>query len=198
MTSNPYEAPPTADQVAVISAAVYTPDGKMLLQYDLSKEDVGKYAAYLHGTLPAFRKVWLVGVAAVGFVTGGLTYSGGNLKASVCVVIGIAVAALLAWPYRWLSRRGYVRQMQRMFVEARGESISAQVEIDATSFMERTHLSETRWMWAAFQKIEETDSHAFLFVHRYQAIVIPRKKVVRGNFDAFVSQSREYLAAAHS
>ena len=57
---------------------------------------------------------------------------------------------------------------------------------------------ENRLKWPAVQKIATTDSHTFIFVSAVAAYVIPKHKIISGDYDAFVAAARERFEHAHA
>jgi YcxB-like protein len=61
----------------------------------------------------------------------------------------------------------------RIFKRQRLGEADATVTIDETGIAADTPISQQRFPWSAVQKITVTDTHAFAWIHRYLAIMIP-------------------------
>ena len=86
--------------------------------------------------------------------------------------IGIALATLLllAPPAVTLINKAvYARVFRRQRL---GEA-DATVTIDETGIAADTPISQQKFPWSAVQKISVTNTHAFAWIHRYLAVMLP-------------------------
>jgi hypothetical protein len=86
------------------------------------------------------------------------------------VEIGLALLLLFMLPAVTLINNaayGMVFKRQRL-----GET-DATITIDETGIAADTPLTQQKFAWSAVRKISVTDSHAFAWIHRYLAIMLP-------------------------
>ncbi|MDP8223200.1 MAG: YcxB family protein [Candidatus Lernaella stagnicola] len=103
-------------------------------------------------------------------------------------VFGIAIWAVLLWLLtRFLSpllNRFLFRKAENpMF----GQPVTLTLAGDYFT-IESPH-SSGKTKWSLVHRFDVTSTHAFLFVGSFQAYVIPRAKVVSGDFDAFTAEA---------
>lgn len=168
------------------------------LRYSLTVDDCIAVAEYnaAHGR----RHRWSFVVNAV---------LGAALVVLVCVVFGVtrrpagwlAVAvALVGWLLYlpWRLRTGNRRHFRRACAEAerRGRLGAQHMALDAEGFTLRTDSAEVRMRWPAIDRIVTAPAFTLLYVGDDNAFVIPRARVVEGDYDAFIERCRKLHAAA--
>jgi hypothetical protein len=81
---------------------------------------------------------------------------------------------------RYLVRRRYAKADTAKYL---GEHF---LEVDDQGFSHRTAYTETRFAWGALERIETAQDRTFLYISSFQAVVIPHKCVIEGNFAALL------------
>jgi hypothetical protein len=108
----------------------------------------------------------------------------------------VAAAWIMVLP-PWL-RRYRRRMVLRMYREGRNPSLLGKclyrIEPDGLAFA--SAVTEGKQRWAGFEKVVCTPDHAFLYVSAVGALIVPRARVVRGDYDAFVTAVRTHMASA--
>ena len=86
--------------------------------------------------------------------------------------VGIVLALLLlfALPAVTLINKAFYA---RVFRRQRLGEANATVTIDETGIAADTPISQQRFPWSAVQKISVAETHAFAWIHRYLAIMMP-------------------------
>jgi hypothetical protein len=86
------------------------------------------------------------------------------------VGIGLAVMLVLMLPaVSFINKTAYARAFKSQRL---GES-DATVTIDDFGITSDSPVSQQRFPWSSVQKISVTDTHAFAWIHRYLAIMMP-------------------------
>ncbi len=72
-----------------------------------------------------------------------------------------------------------------------------EIEIDENGLVERTEVNEARWTWGGIERIEESDTHAFIYVSSVMAHIIPKQSVFAGDPGTFIAKARELWRSAN-
>ena len=66
-----------------------------------------------------------------------------------------------------------------------------ELEMDDSGIVERTDVNESHTSWRGIQRIAETDEYGFICLSATTAHVIPKKRIVEGDPDAFIRRAKE-------
>lgn len=111
-------------------------------------------------------------------------------------VIGGAVGAgivFIMFP-RWY-RNASMKQARRLYSEGTNKNILGRqiLDLDNDGLVIRSESGEEHTNWSAVERIETTPDYAFVYIGAISAHVIPRAKVVEGNFAEFVESVQQIL-----
>ncbi len=85
-----------------------------------------------------------------------------------------------------IARKLYAEQDTRGFI------CEHLLEINEEGIFERTDLVELKHKWAGVQRIVVDNSYAFVCTGAFQAYIIPRERIIEGNFDHFIETAQTY------
>lgn len=113
---------------------------------------------------------------------------------------GAVFIALYVFFIRRAFRTGLRKTVEKMYQEqdASGFICEHVLEIDEDGILEKTDVSERRDKWIKASGIAEDDGYAFIYVGVAQAHVVPRERIIDGDFDRFVETARSYWEKAHA
>jgi hypothetical protein len=129
----------------------------------------------------------------------GKLLAGIDAWADLLVTFGIVATLLtLRW---WLWNPGALRRATRKQIDAADPKSRSyyeqQVRLTAEGIVLATPLATTLTDWAAVEKIDLADRHAFIYIAPTEAYVIPERAFRNeGEFHAFVDQARAFHEAA--
>lgn len=66
------------------------------------------------------------------------------------------------------------------------------LKINEDGLTEITEVNERKDKWSGVQKIVVDNDHAFIYVGTLQAHVIPKGRIIEGNFDEFIERAESY------
>ena len=117
----------------------------------------------------------------------------------VDVTLAIVSSGLFAMIFLWLLPRTTDRQVRNFLKEGANKGMIGEheLEIDEQGLFERTAFNESRQSWACVERIERTETHAFIYISSMAAHVIPRDSATVGDFEPFVEKATEYWLAAN-
>lgn len=111
------------------------------------------------------------------------------LNTYIPILLGAIIA--LVWVFIWpmMQKNSYHRRQIALYAES-NNTISLgrkvmELEDDILTVRSELHWSKTKLR--AIEQIEITKTHAFLFYGTFQAFVIPRATIQKGDFDQFTS-----------
>lgn len=170
----------------------------MEIEYQLGEEDLLAFSEYHVAHSPPNREVrrrqtygYAVLLAVFGLI---LLLFGGAALAIAFLVLG--PPWIVYWPWR-------VKQIQRRQLLARyreGKNPALEVPvvlgIDEEGLTCVTSTSQSRISFAAVQRVADTRDHFFVYLGPEQAMVIPRRRVSRGDVDTFVQELRNRTGAS--
>lgn len=86
-------------------------------------------------------------------------------------VFGLAAVVMLSWPLTipYLNRRGY----GRIFRQQRLGEADATVTINEAGVSSVSTLSTQNFPWTSISKVDVTETHAFIWVNPYLAVMLP-------------------------
>jgi isocitrate dehydrogenase kinase/phosphatase len=90
--------------------------------------------------------------------------------------------------YRWLSSL----QIRRLYAEGKNSGLFCEhlLSITPEGLTDKTEFVEIRSAWKGVERLEVTPDYAFVYFNSVMAHIISRKRVVEGDFDAFVGELR--------
>ena len=98
----------------------------------------------------------------------------------------LAVPFYIIWPK--LEKRRRRKESVALGSEGRFPALESKhvMRIEAGGLIDKTCHVESRWEKSGIVRIGSTENHTFLYTAPGAALVIPKKKVTRGDYDAFV------------
>lgn len=109
----------------------------------------------------------------------------GSLVCLLCAIPGLLFFAF--WPRRWYKT---VRSsVEKAYSGGRNLTLLGEheLEINEDGITTRNDYYETRYYWGAFEKWMSTPTHFYLYNSAVSAVVIPKNKVIEGNWPAIES-----------
>ncbi|HET9983089.1 MAG TPA: YcxB family protein [Longimicrobiales bacterium] len=168
------------------------------LRYSLTPDDCVAVAEYhaAHGRRHRWSFVFnaVVGSALVVLVC---VAFGVTRRPAGWIAVGVAIVGWMLY-LPWRLRTGNRRHFRRVCAEAekRGRLGPQHMTVDAEGFTLRTGSAEVRMRWPAIDRIVTEPAFTLLYVGEDNAFVIPRARVVEGDYEAFVERSRRLHAEA--
>lgn len=68
-----------------------------------------------------------------------------------------------------------------------------ELEITEEAIIERTEYSETKSFWNVIERIEENENFAFIYIMTNAAHVIPKDRILDGDYHVFILKAKEYM-----
>ena len=119
------------------------------------------------------------------------------LNTYVPILMGAIIA--LVWVFLWpmMQKGSYHRRQVALYAESKNvTSLGRRVmEFEDDIITERSELNWSKTKLPAIERLEITDTHTFLFHGTFQAFVIPKATVKKGDYDAFTSAISERYQA---
>jgi hypothetical protein len=107
----------------------------------------------------------------------------------------------LVWVFIWpaMQKNSYHRRQIALYAESKNAaSLGKKVmEFDDDILTERSGLHWSKTKLPAIERIDITKTHTFLFHGTFQAFVIPKATVVKGDYDAFVARVSDRIKALY-
>ena len=171
----------------------------MRLVYDLGNDDLVAFADHhaTHSPMVCREIKQLRWLAGVGVVVGLLLVyfhygdpdAKGRMVAGLCFVV-MGVSAIVAYP-RW-----FRKQYRRKMLDANrprktpDDQTRTTIELDDGYLKTDQEYGTTTLKLSLIDRFEQTPEHGFIYVSPITANIIPRRKIVEGDYDAFVTQLR--------
>ena len=169
----------------------------MELEYQLEEEDLLAFSEYHLAHSPSNREVrrrQTYGYAVLFAVFGLIFLVFGEAALAIAFLV-LGPLWIAYWPWR-------VKQIQRKQLLARyREGKNPVLEgpvvlgIDEDGLTSVNSMSQSRTSFAAVQRVADTPDHFFVYLGAVQAMVIPRRRVSRGDADIFVQELRRRIGA---
>ena len=174
----------------------------MKLKYENTIEDIVALGRIYRQTSPMMKRakynpplfVWTV------LITASLTFllfdrsaftSQKVVVMSICASAAIFFSVLYLLIYPVMFDRCMRRSATDDQLGASKVLCEHELEIDDSGIVERTDVNESHTSWRGIQKIAETDEYGFIFLSAAIAHVIPKKRTVEGDPDAFIGRAKE-------
>lgn len=147
------------------------------IEYELSNDDYVEYNLHLARTSEVLTKqssrLRLFGSLTL-VVVAFLVIGSAEGSAVIGTLVGVAFGALVwfTWPktYWWIARQT-VRRIARK--QGLGRTGRTQLWTDDTGLHERTAVGEATVAWSGVHRVEETPTHAFIFLGPVEALIVP-------------------------
>ena len=150
------------------------------IEYDLTPDDYVAFNVHTTLALPETRRqitqgrLW--GAVLMAVVTGvfGLVLAGGG---PVAPLVFAALAAATWWVVSpWTLRRGVRRSVERIArTSGLGVLGPASLEADEVGLRAASAGTVNTAPWASIQRVEETESHGFIYVGPLEAVIVPKR-----------------------
>jgi len=162
----------------------------MKLRYTVSLEDVLTFNQYFYrhsATIRRSKLILFLGIPLILMALG--TYHGIRAHSWSPPITMMIICPLFVGFMRWSFDRNIKKTTQRIFQERPAKGLIGEhvLTIDDTGVTESTAFGEQLTRWEGVERIETTDTHAFIFVGAIMAHVVPRATVAEGNFEEFIS-----------
>jgi hypothetical protein len=154
----------------------------MVLNFQLTKEDLAAFHLHLYRVLPSMRQRQMVyrSLAAfvVFFLVAGVLYLLGSLTLEwyfLVIEFGLAIPTFFIYPI--IDEKLYRQKSLKTIEEGRNKDLvgDCTVSIDETSITSTTNRGDFHEFWTTVQRIEETDTYTYIFVSDVSAFIIPRR-----------------------
>jgi hypothetical protein len=154
----------------------------MVLNFQLTKEDLAAFHLHLYRVLPSMRQRQMVyrSLAAfvVFFLVAGVLYLLGSLTLEwyfLVIEFGLAIPTFFIYPI--IDEKLYRQKSLKTIKEGRNKDLvgDCTVSIDETSITSTTNRGDFHEFWTTVQRIEETDTYTYIFVSDVSAFIIPRR-----------------------
>jgi hypothetical protein len=167
------------------------------IEYQLGEEDLLAFSEYHLAHSPSNREVrrrktygYAVLLAVFCLI---LLLFGGRALAIAFLVLGPPWIAYWPWRVKQVQRR----QLLARYREAKNPALDVPVVlgVDGDVLTCVTSASQSRMSCAAVQRVADTLDHVFVYLGPEQALIVPRRRVSRGDVDIFVQELRNRTGA---
>ncbi|HEV58820.1 MAG TPA: YcxB family protein [Phycisphaerales bacterium] len=114
----------------------------------------------------------------------------------------ICTGIACAWSAWFLMRSGKlsVKQIARLYdpQKDKGTLCRHELEVGEDGLIHRTPVSASRMRFQGITEVVRTNGHAFIFVGSMSGHVIPRSRIIEGDFEAFMQALSERWETAQS
>lgn len=73
-----------------------------------------------------------------------------------------------------------------------------ELEINEEWIFEKTQYNETKTFWNQETNIAENENFAFIYIQSAQAHVIPKERILNGNYEEFIKTAKQYIQNVNS
>jgi hypothetical protein len=167
------------------------------IEYQLGEEDLLAFSEYHLAHSPSDREVrrrQTYGYAGL-FAVFGLIFTlfGEAALAIAFLVLGPLWIAYWPWRVKQIQRK----QMLARYREGKNPTLEGPVVLglDDEGLTCVNATSQSRMSFAAVQRVADTPDHFFVYLGAVQAMVIPRRRVSRGDADIFVQELRRRVGS---
>jgi hypothetical protein len=165
---------------------------KLVFDLDLDDWQIFLREAWINSKDYQRRALRLQILIPVGFGLIGISLWMGGAPGTACVFITIAVAYLFFCRHlmKLMTMRANLRHMRRE--ENRKLLGHRELEFTPEGVKSVSALSESFYKADAIQRVKETPDMLFLFIAELQAVIIPRAKITKEEWDAVGEFARKY------
>lgn len=161
----------------------------MKIVYRVEMQDIVAFNQYNledTGTLKSLRLKTIVIGCVIIAVLGGWQY---RVTESIDPIITGAIFAIIF--STWILKRDFrvsPKKIQKIYGgdTNKGVLCQHQIELVDDGLIESTSLGEQKTTYSGIEKIDQTDTHGFIFIGTMNAHTIPRDGVIEGDFDEFM------------
>ncbi|MDX1933142.1 MAG: YcxB family protein [Capsulimonadales bacterium] len=110
------------------------------------------------------------------------------------LLLPLLYAAIFAWKSSRQYRRSVQEMVRQLYSEPGNRRLFTEHELEVVpeGLIVRTKYQETRLAWGAFERIEATADHTFLFIGSTTAYVLPNGRLNAGDLQQFLEAFRTY------
>jgi len=164
--------------------------------YDLLDEDVINYSIYFtdHSKyMKSLRGAQQYRIP-IYFLLAGLMFGWVN-DSSIWPLTAVALALLWVLWYPFAARSSTRKIFNRMYDKEDNQGVTGRWEISASEdgIARMSIYESTRMRWQLFKRIDITPHYLFLTIGASNAIVIPRGRILDGDFDTFTEYCRKRI-----
>jgi hypothetical protein len=162
-------------------------------------EDMVAFNQYYFENSSCLRRQRIIAIAIFSTIYLGIGVVQTLVRDSVIpLLVWMVVAVVFSlWYYR-ASKKVNPKRIARLYSEEKnkGTFCEHKLKILPEGIRETTDVGEQMITFAGIERIETTDTHAFIFIGTMQAHVIPRNRVLEGDLDEFISVLMREMAAS--
>lgn len=151
----------------------------MEITYKLNDDDILAAQWHFAKSSPTLREAyWRVFVAgplvALGVLLLLMTIAELSLGFCAFVFILFSLGWCFEWPRQY--RRNFMKSLNRILKEGRNPLLkcSFSFEIDNEGLRVKSEMSDSRLVWAAVERVEETADHIYIYIGSMNAHIIPK------------------------
>lgn len=178
-------------------------DGGMTMKiiYENTLEDAIAFNRYHYSNSDTFRKqkdkVTIHLPVALFFAVVILTLLIRDIR--IAVWGSVFIGSYLIFIFRAYNRDLY-KTVGKLYKEQdmKGFVCEHQLEINEDGILEKTEVNERKDKWSGVQLIGADPAHAFIYVGAMQAHIIPRERIVEGDYDRFLESAKSYWSRFNS
>jgi len=137
----------------------------------------------------AFGTVYLPVIAATLFVL----HSVAEHDVKILVYGAVFIVFYLLLIHRSYSK-GIYKTAKKLYEEQDMSNFTCEhlLEIDEDRITCKTDISEGKIKWSGIQKIAFNNGYAFICLGLLQAYIVPRERIIEGDFDQFIETAQAY------
>ena len=173
------------------TATAAEPRTMIELEYTLQIGDLAEFAELHLARSPSARRNLVLlrfGGAAMLLLIGAVIDRGPYHLIAVTCFLAAAVLWVILLPtfWRWL----YRTQALETFRQRSNRTLLAKhtISIEQDGVLTRSEYEETKVKWEGIEKVEVGPQHVMIYVTAASAIVIPKRGICRGDYEAFVAE----------
>jgi hypothetical protein len=167
----------------------------MRLRYENTVDDAIALFKFTSARSPTIKRA-VLGSTVVWSVLSGvgvflvLNWLPGEGATYIAVVAGIGTVALNMYMLPGEIRRIMRKRFRKLYSEGSNKAFLSQKELEIADdgVIARSPYAEGKIKWAAFERVERTEGHTFVFVGSADAITIPHDRILEGDCEAFIAE----------
>jgi hypothetical protein len=178
-----------ADAAAILyERPVATSGQRMKIEYEITPEDWGAFGEFHARKSPEYRRVSYFGVVVGVFVVFCGTAVAWSQIAKSPAFLAAGLALAVAWSFYW--PRHLVAHARAHMTSADRPCLRGRHSMEASQDGLRAKCDVTDAMigWVGVHDVLQTSDHIFVMLSAVQGYVIPKKRVMSGELDAFVRE----------
>lgn len=167
----------------------------MKIQYENKNEDFIMFALQHHNNSPSVRKQLLILkillTLFVLFIPSLIAY---YEKSMLLFIIGFVIAITYYLTYKNQTQLSLIKLLHKIFGEGSNESILGlrTLEITPDALVEVGEFIESRISWSVVSKMIQTPNYFYVYISATNALVIPHKRILEGDYNEFQRQLKKY------